>query len=403
MALLMSTWLAVAAIAPACCGHGAASGRVEELVAKAWQEQAVQGQKIDKRHQADLDADTELGKKYSAEVEKELKVSKEKAMDERVQRLASKLADVARKNQVKVTWGDKRLNPFTYKFTVVEGKDVNAFSLPGGFIYIYEGLVKYAESDDELAGVIAHEIAHASFRHVATLQREASRLQVAQLPLILIAIFSGGKSGSIEALTLSQLIGQAKGSGWGQQAELASDFGGFQYMRLAGYNPVGMLTFMERLAREQRAVESIDWGIYRTHPPSRERADAFVKMLNDAEVPIRRSEVTTSFRVLQKESEGGKVDVSISGIKLYTFGGSDAKSRALEAAVRLNEFFDSLPELYDLKVTADGRVEGRRELLFQIAEADQPDGTSQTTLIAETLKQMRRAITSVTFRVWNLR
>ena len=70
---------------------------------------------------------------------------------------------------------------------------MNAFSLPGGYVFVFDGLVKYSESDDELAGVLAHEICHAKFRHVATLDKEASKLQAISLPAILIAIFSGGR------------------------------------------------------------------------------------------------------------------------------------------------------------------------------------------------------------------
>ncbi len=117
--------------------------------------------------------------------------------------IGGELAAIANASKVRTTWGDKRLNPFEYTFKVVE-EDVNAFSLPGGYIYIYEGLVKYAESDDELAGVLAHEIAHASMRHVATMQREAGKLSAMQNPLILAAILIGGAKGG-DAMMVGQL------------------------------------------------------------------------------------------------------------------------------------------------------------------------------------------------------
>src|SRR5687768_1246237 len=90
---------------------------------------------IDKRHEKDMKHDVDLGAKYALEIEKELKFSKNQEMIDRVKRVGGVIAEIARKNQVKVTWGDKRLNPFAYRFHVVEDKNVNAFSIPGGFIY----------------------------------------------------------------------------------------------------------------------------------------------------------------------------------------------------------------------------------------------------------------------------
>lgn len=377
-------------------------GKVGTLVAEAWQESEKQ-KKERERHENDLKGDVELGKKYAAEVEKELKISKKQAYIDRVNRVAGELIPIAQTKQVKVTWGDPRLNKFEYTFKVVENDQVNAFSLPGGFIFVYEGLVEYAESDDELAGVLAHEIAHASFRHVATLQRESSKLQLIQLPAILIAILSGGQAGG-DVLMLSQLLGQATGSGWGQKAELAADFGSFQYLQGSKYNSVGMLTFIERLARDQRTLESIDWGIYRTHPPSRERAENLTKYFTEAKVPIRRSLVSTSARTSVRTKNDGTAELIFDKRPIYTFGGELAANRAESAAGRLNEFFDSVPDLYEVSVTPDGAVRGRKEILFRITEDDaKATQKSVDALSAEALKNMKRSLFLLAYRIWDAR
>lgn len=377
-------------------------GRVGEMVAEAWQESDKQ-KKEREGHEKALKNDRELGKEYAAKVEKELKISKNQSAIDRVNRVAAELIPIANTKQVKVTWGDARLNPFEYVFKVVENKQVNAFSLPGGFIFVYEGLINYAESDDELAGVLAHEIAHASFRHVATLQREASKLQLITLPAILIAILSGGQAGA-DVLLLSELMGQAQGSGWGQKAELAADYGSFQYMQHSKYSPVGMLTFIERLARDQRTLESIDWGIYRTHPPSRERAEGLMKYLNTANIPIRRSLVSTSARTVVKVNENGTADVIFDKRPIYKFGGAIAQARAEAAVNRLNEFFDSVPDLYEVIVTPDGAVKGRKEVLFRITE-DDAKAVNKTvdSLSAEALKNMKRSLFLLAYRIWDAR
>lgn len=369
-----------------------------ELVARAWQEAQVA--KRDPRHQADLDSDAKIGKKYSEEVEKEYKLSKNEEYVERVQRIGAEIGRIAREHQVTVTWGDKRLNPFDYTFKVVEDKDINAFSLPGGFIYVYEGLVKFAETDHELAGVLAHEVAHASFRHVATLQREASRLQSLTLPLILVSIFSGGTA--LAGLgPLAQLMGVAKGSGWSVAAEEAADYGGVQYMLLSDYQPVGILTFIERLAKAQRFLDRIDLGIFRTHPPSRERAERLMRHLTDRNVPIRRSQASLAYRVQLRDVEGG-VEAFFDQRRLMTFAGPDAQRRAEEAALKLNEFFDTVPDLFDVSIRSGGVITGRRQELFSVRPEDAALAKMSAAEVAqEASSAIKRSLYLLAYRVWD--
>lgn len=360
-------------------------------------------QKAEKKHQEDLAGDLDMGKKYADQVLKEEKLSKNKEYIERVNRVGNDLAAIARVNQVEASWGDKRLNPFPYVFYVIEGDDVNAFSLPGGYIFVYEGFMKYIESDDELAGVMAHEIAHASFRHVATLQREAQRLQTVSLPLLLVAILSGGQAGS-DALILNQLVGAAIGSGWSLNAEQSADYGGFQYLLQSKYNPVGLLTFMERLARDERSnpARLVDWGIFRTHPPSRERAESLTLRLNEHQIPIRRSAVTETFRCQVVPSEAGGVDVLFGGKKLHTFGGDSALQRADTAADKLNTFFDQVPELFEVRALSDGVLEGKRRFLFRVTAEDALlAGVTTTELADQVENNLKRSLYMLAYRVWD--
>lgn len=352
----------------------------------------------DPRHAADLQRDSDQGKKYAEQVEKEMKMSENAEMIARLQRVAADIIPIAQKEPVTVLWGDKRLNPFNYQFKVVADEDVNAFSLPGGYIYVYEGLLKFAESDDELAGVVAHEIAHASLRHIATLEREHSRLQLVTLPLVLIGILAG-KGG--EAIQLGGLVGMAKGSGWSVQAEEAADYAGFQYMLKSKYNPVGLLTFMERLAARHKGIEGIDLGIFQTHPPSRDRADEITGRLRDANIPIRRSLVSPSFRVEVKPGDQG-VGIWFGARLLYTFAGDEALTRAEQAAGRLNEFFDAVPDLYDVQLR-DAVVYGMRKPLIEMASSDVPNGGSADDVGSKTVARIRASLYGLAYRVWDPR
>lgn len=356
-------------------------------------------QKAERQHKEDLKADTELGAKYAAEAEKEYKLSTNQDYIQRVQRIGKVLADIANKTPVTALWGDKRLNPFPYEYKVIQGKDVNAFSIPGGHVYVFEGLLKEVESDDELAGVLAHETAHAEMRHVATLQHEQSKLQNISLPLVLIAILTGGAGAAAGALGVSGLVSQATGSGWSVKAEEAADYGGFQYLLKSPYDPTGMLTFMERLARKNMLTDNIDWGIYKSHPPSRERAETLIGYMNAAHVPIRRSKVASSYRTTVMDEPSGGVSLRFGGKTLVTFSGADAKARANVAVAQVNAFFDSSPELFELQAGPDGTIVGSHKVLFRILPTDATQ-TSLADVQAQTLKAMQIALYATGDRVW---
>lgn len=359
---------------------------------------APAGKVEDPKHQKDIDDDIALGKEVAKEVDKQLKVSKSKAMIDRVERIGRELAAIANQTQVDTPWGDKRLSPFEYKFTVVEGDDVNAFSIPGGFIYIYEGLIKFSETDHELAGVIAHEISHAASRHVAVLRKEQSKVEAITIPAILIAILAGGETGQGAAMA-TQLVGQAIGSGWSVKAEKAADYGGVEYMARSGYNATGILTFMERLAFEDTNAD-IDWGIYRTHPPTKERVLAIRRLLEQRQIDVRRSETSTTFRAIPIEEVDGSHSIKLAGQILYTFRGEDAAERAESAAVKLSAFADSLPSLFEIESTLDGEVVGKGETLFKTASVDDLQGAKTPRQLADNaLQKIKAAIYTLSFRV----
>lgn len=361
----------------------------------------TQEQKAERQHQEDLKRDGELGTKYAADVLKTEKLSTNAEYVDRVRRVGKTIADIANRTPIITLWGDKRLNPFPYEYNVIKGDDVNAFSLPGGHIYVYEGLLKRIESDDELAGVLAHETAHASERHVATLQRQASKMQNLTLPLVLLAILTGGVSAAAGTLGVSSLVQQGVGSGWSVKAEEAADYGGFQYLLKSPYDPTGMLTFMEKLARKNELQDSIDWGIYKSHPPSRERAETLIGYMKEYKVPIRRSRVAASYRTTCRDTVGGGVELVFGGKALTTFAGADAKVRADAAAERVNAFFDDSPELFELKPGPDGTILGDNKPLFRITPVDSSYvNQSLADRQTQAFRAMQLALYATGGRVW---
>ena len=350
----------------------------------------------DEKHLKEIQKDVEQGKEYVKELEKDLKLSEDPAVLERIKKLGDELAAIANKTAVPATYGDSRLSPFDYSFKVVVDKDVNAFSVPGGFIYMHTGLIDNAESEAEIAGVLAHEIAHASHRHLHTLAKEYSKAStLTTIAALVVAVFADGRD-AVNTMNAQQLFLMALTSGWSEQAEMDADQAGFKNLIQTGHNPVGLLTFMERLAfKEQRLGPKIDWGIQRTHPPSRKRVEALRKLLVDNNVAIARSEVTTSFRVTAKD-DGERKALTFGEYPLFTVGGSDAATRAADLTVRFNKFFDSTPQLFSI------RADGPRLMWFGTRLAEFQDGDVQgltgEQAAVHALSNIKNALFSLDFR-----
>lgn len=346
--------------------------------------------------------DDKIGKEASAQIEKQVQLTKNTEYQKRVDRVGAVLAKVANSTQVIVTYGDPKLHHFDYKFKVISDpklpNEVNAVTLPGGYVYVYEGLMKFVQSDDELAGVLAHEIAHAALRHGVTMQKQSSRIEWLNVLALLGLLY--GRGDGIGAAYGAQLAGQTLESGWSQDAEQAADYAGFQYMLQSGYNPSGMVTFMERLGQQNILERSIDWGIYRTHPPTPLRAQKVSQYMASAGRVIERSKVTTSLRATSTFTDD-KATVKFGSKILVEFRGPDAALRGDNAATALNTFFDKVPNVYDLHIRQDGFY-GLTQKLFEVKQEDvDNDGAIKLSAYqAKVAKAVQGAIYAISFSVW---
>jgi len=353
---------------------------------------------IDAKHQKDIDNDIKQGADYAKQVEDHEKLSKDQDMQDRVKKIGAVMADIANHTHLIASWGDKRFSKYSYEFKVLQGKDVNAFSLPGGHVYVYEGLMKFVQSDDELAAVLGHEITHAALRHVATLQKEAANIQLASLPVVLATIFAGSRVGS--ALPAVSLINQSSMSGWSLKAETAADYGGFQLMSRSPYNPTACLTVNERLLQLEQSnpEDSMDYGIFATHPPSVHRVEAMLADLRKANLPIQRSAVTTSYTTTLKKVDDG-IQAWFNNKLIYTFSGDDAEVRAEQAKKKLNAFFDAVPALYDVRANGED-VLGSDKVLFSIEQSDAAkQKLSVTALSSKAVASIQGALYNLTYQV----
>ncbi|GIV14075.1 MAG: hypothetical protein KatS3mg021_2357 [Fimbriimonadales bacterium] len=248
--------------------------------------------------------------------------------------------------------------PFEYTFRIIDEKEVNAFSVPGGFIFIYKGLLDFVSSDDELAGVIAHEIAHADHRHVIHLLRRDAKIQErVLLPAILVGILGRLPSEDMaNVIAGTQFYRIARMSSFSQEAETDADLTALEYLRQSPYNPVGLLVFMERLEAEERKRPQIDWGIFRTHPITRERVAKIRQALTEMGIPIRRREVSPALQVkalpVDAEKPEGLYRVVYDQIEIFT-PANDSQQRAQQIAKALNRLLDDGLQLYEVQLAPD--------------------------------------------------
>ncbi|HET6974710.1 MAG TPA: M48 family metallopeptidase [Pyrinomonadaceae bacterium] len=215
---------------------------------------------------------TGLIAKMSGSTEKEVRMGREAAAE--VDRQAKFVDDpliteyVNRVGQNIVLHSDAKV-PFTIK--VIDSDEVNAFALPGGFFYVNKGLILAADNEAELAGVMAHEIAHVAARHAVENQTKASLLEYAALGG---SIFLGGIPGMIYQNTAGiGLLGIFMKFSRGAEEE--ADRLGVQYMYAAGYDPGAMATMFEKLEAKNKKKPGLISRAFATHPaPPDRRASA---------------------------------------------------------------------------------------------------------------------------------
>ena len=203
-----------------------------------------------------LDKEIALGKGLAQDVERQAKLIDEPVVAEFVNRLGQNLV---RNSDAKV--------PFTIK--VIDTEDVNAFALPGGFFFVNSGLILKADTEAELAGVMAHEIAHVAARHGT---RQASRGEVAQLATIPL-IFMGGWAGfgARQGVALLMPIGFLQFS---RAFESEADMLGLQYMYKAGYDPEAFVDFFEKIESLEKKKPGTMAKVFSTHPLTDDRIAA---------------------------------------------------------------------------------------------------------------------------------
>ena len=212
-----------------------------------------------------IEKEIALGKQLAAEVERNAKIVDDPVIAEYINRVGQNL----------VRNSDARV-PFTIK--VIDSDEINAFALPGGYFYVNSGLVKLAGGEAELAGVMAHEIAHVAARHGTKQATKGQITNLATIPLIFLGGWTG--YGIRQAAGLAIPLTFLKFS---RNFEREADFLGVQYLYKTGYDPASMIQFFERLKaqKKKKTSKSRIAKVFKTHPLTEDRIKRIQKVIDE--------------------------------------------------------------------------------------------------------------------------
>ena len=189
----------------------------------------------------------EMGRKAGEQLEAHYGLYQDEEMQARIDRIGQSLAQYSNRK-------------IPYRFKVLNTQDVNALACPGGFIYVYKGLVDFMTSDDELAAVLGHEIGHIERRHTVH-QIEK------QMALSLLSVLAGVASGDPgAAMVMATTASQALMASYSRDDEREADAEGFVLSRKAGYNPYGSYVTMAKLEDMTKDMGNPEYGLFSSHP-----------------------------------------------------------------------------------------------------------------------------------------
>jgi len=202
-----------------------------------------------------LEKEIRIGKEYAQQVEASVKLVQDPVINEYVNRVGQ---NIVRNSDAQV--------PFTIK--VIDSDEINAFALPGGFFYVNTGLILAADNEAELAGVMAHEIAHVCARHAT---RQMTRGQLANLATIPLIFLGGGVGMAVRSaagigLPLTFLT-------FSRGFEEEADYLGVQYMYAAGYDPQSFISFFEKIQAQDKQKPGTLSKAFSTHPQTPDRIE----------------------------------------------------------------------------------------------------------------------------------
>ena len=247
---------------------------------------------------SDLEKERKIGEKAVEQIEQQWPLASDPATLSKLEMIANRLEP----------YMERRID---WQVRLVNSEELNAFCLPGGFIFFTTGIMEKLGTDSELAAVMAHEMIHADRKHGLKLAAESQKVSLGALAVM---ILSGGAAAPI---ILAQVAQVAVTSAYTLELEKEADKFGLEALIQSGYSPTGMITLFEKFMAEEYKQPIHDYGIYMNHPDTPKRLDAAVKILHEKKIPIERKYSLGLLRTSLKQSTR-KINLEIDGATVLT-------------------------------------------------------------------------------------
>lgn len=289
----------------------------------------------------DLNKEQKLGKKLSEDIEKKYEVVEDLNQNSLITEIGNKLAKAS------------EIKEMEFHFRILKEDGPNAFSIPGGYIYVTYDLFDYIQSDDELAGILAHEIAHVIHNHALKQTRDNTKFTLLTILGVLL-------TGEPDVAILGKLTTVTFLNQYSREYEEEADLTALDLLIKTRYNPVGFLTFLERLYTREMFKPEVNLGIFQTHPETENRVNYVKDKLKERGIDINRRATTDYLKVstkyiLKDFFYTGVICIDDIPVLTLTFPkGEEIYLKIIETSQNLDRFLsiDLVP--YEINVSVEG-------------------------------------------------
>lgn len=229
-----------------------------------------------------VETEKSIGKDISKQVEKEMEIVHIAMIEQYVDGIGQKLVQSLGQT------------PYSYSFRVIDEDEINAFALPGGYIFAYRGLLETVDDENQLASVLAHEIGHVESRHST---ERISAAQGANFLRVLAAIVFRMPALASPVAELGEFLGLLK---YSRAQEREADLKGAEYMTKVGYDPRGMVVFFQKLQEIHKTKPGLISRAFMTHPMTEDRIKTIQGWLEDHATAVEKKGSSLKFHIMKE-------------------------------------------------------------------------------------------------------
>jgi Zn-dependent protease with chaperone function len=313
--------------------------------------------------QKEIDKEVAAGRRVAEKIDKEFELVSDPALVVRLTIVLERLTDMLEVN-------------YPWQVKIIRREELNAFCLPGGYVYFFAGLVDKLRSDSEIAAVMAHEIAHVVERHGIKQSARNSKLTMASLILVLA---TGGAAAPAIAAQMAQV---AIMNSYSLEYEQEADIKGVKMLIASGYSPTAVVTTMETFMAEEMKTPLYNYGIYMSHPETRKRVEYLAKYLRDNSIPLKRKEALLTLRSSILSGDNGRVLLKVDDIEVWSGPDNEEVHKVIERAKKVIDSSLQM-ELAPFDIEADDRFLRIRNTV--VAEEPIPKDMPPLLLVREKL------------------